>query len=907
LFVALSCVAAACGGGPELDPQGITSGRVAVDTSFWRMSSKGGALERDNLGPWLAGHGRLGHLSPTLLDQLAQPRPREVVDTIELTSATAPAWVLPQQSEISTSAAVLVYGSTPNNNTDRVVIEGSGTGGPGDPLHYIGVVSNMYTGTPTVLKSPSIGGTGINGSALLSSIDGSLVFAVTGAGTVLAVRTSDGGVQWSAVVGSVDWSTPWLDYATNRLFVADLSGNVTCLNGTNGAQIWQTNLGTPLHGSPIVYSSVLWIGGDNGNLYRLNPTTGAQLGSPTNLCYGACTANDQIWSGGFIESVRNRLLLGVNKRLIVIDISSSGCTAASATCSFSAFPIDTTSYASQAGRFQSTPFVSTIGSGSVFVAFDNRLWRINYNDGSVGGAFVLANTGHPTGLLSGSHATSPGYPRSLPFVYNGNVYLGDGGGRMHRFHQNTLAQTADKSFVNPGAVQSGTAPAIDSTALIDVYAGSIYFAVRNPNAPRGAWVRLAQDFTSDDPSPGGPAARLRIDVSATSTQGVPTSVTVTALDASGAVATAYTGTVRFTSSDGAALLPPDYTFTGGDLGVRTFNVTFNTAGAQTVTATDLVTPSINGTGSTTVQGARLIVTPQFTTVNSGQFFHVLVRAVDASGNTLTTYRGTIGFTSSDPRATLPANYTFQAADAGQKLFVNGVRLLTGGSQSITATDTTNPAVTGSATVTVNAPTVASFSVEPQFTSTLAGQYFHVVVRARDGAGQVVPTYTGTIHFATSDPLGLVPANYTFQPADNGVKAFFYGVRLRTGGVQSINVNDTAAPGVVGSANVTVVDPPATTYQLQPQFTTVTVGQYIWIVVTAKDAMNNTVVNYTGTIQFSSSDPLATVPANYTYVLSNNGVKAFFYALRFFTPGIQSVTVTDTANPLITATTNITVN
>ena len=63
---------------------------------------------------------------------------------------------------------------------------------------------------------------------------------------------------------------------------------------------------------------------------------------------------------------------------------------------------------------------------------------------------------------------------------------------------------------------------------------------------------------------------------------------MTALDQLGTRQTGYTGTVHFTSTDSAATLPADYTFTGGDAGTHTFTltITLNTAGAQTITATD---------------------------------------------------------------------------------------------------------------------------------------------------------------------------------------------------------------------------------------------------------------------------------------------------------------------------------
>jgi hypothetical protein len=65
------------------------------------------------------------------------------------------------------------------------------------------------------------------------------------------------------------------------------------------------------------------------------------------------------------------------------------------------------------------------------------------------------------------------------------------------------------------------------------------------------------------------------------------SITVSALDSAGNVLAGYTGTIHFTSSDGGATLPADYTFTPADAGRHTFTlgVTLQTKGPQTVTVT----------------------------------------------------------------------------------------------------------------------------------------------------------------------------------------------------------------------------------------------------------------------------------------------------------------------------------
>ena len=76
------------------------------------------------------------------------------------------------------------------------------------------------------------------------------------------------------------------------------------------------------------------------------------------------------------------------------------------------------------------------------------------------------------------------------------------------------------------------------------------------------------------------------------------SITVTAYDVYGNLATGYVGTVHFSSSDGRAALPANYTFTsgpGGDNGVHVFTgLVLKKRGTQTITLTDTLVPSVTG-------------------------------------------------------------------------------------------------------------------------------------------------------------------------------------------------------------------------------------------------------------------------------------------------------------------------
>src|SRR5204862_7933473 len=154
-------------------------------------------------------------------------------------------------------------------------------------------------------------------------------------------------------------------------------------------------------------------------------------------------------------------------------------------------------------------------------------------------------------------------------------------------------------------------------------------------------------------------------------------------------ATGYAGTVHFTSSDGAAALPANYTFVGGDNGVHTFTnlTTLKTSGNQTVTATDTVTGSITGTSGTIAVSAAAATHYSVTapaSATAGTAFSITVTALDQFNNTATSYAGTVHFTSSDGQAALPNDSTLTN---GTGTF--SATLKTAGSQTLTATDTAN--------------------------------------------------------------------------------------------------------------------------------------------------------------------------------------------------------------------------
>ncbi|HEX7287277.1 MAG TPA: hypothetical protein VF532_13915 [Candidatus Angelobacter sp.] len=116
--------------------------------------------------------------------------------------------------------------------------------------------------------------------------------------------------------------------------------------------------------------------------------------------------------------------------------------------------------------------------------------------------------------------------------------------------------------------------------------------------------------------------------------------------------------------------------------------------------------------------------------------------------TLTGYAGTVHFTSSDPTAVLPADYTFTAADAGTHTFP--VTLSTLGDQTITVTDTRSAGFVGSATTNVN--TTPDLSITKahagNFTLGQSGSYTITVANVGHGPTTAAVTVVDTL------PTGL---------------------------------------------------------------------------------------------------------------------------------------------------------
>ena len=460
-----------------------------------------------------------------------------------------------------------------------------------------------------------------------------------------------------------------------------------------------------------------------------------------------------------------------------------------------------------------------------------------------------------------------------------------------------------------GSITQVTIPAGSNQASVyykDITAGNPTITAIN--------ISYASGAQQENVNPAA-ASQIRVETAANGSGGVTPAQNVTA----GASVTVYAvtrdqygnylantaGTWSLVNSTGGVvggdLVPAsdnkNAVFTGHLVGTTVIQVT---SGSLTSTNSGMLTVI---TGSTTKLNISGFTSPY----TAGTASNFTVTAQDASGNTITSYIGTVHFSSSDPQAVLPANYTFVSGDNGTHTF--SATLKTAGSQSITATDTVTSSITGSqSNITINPAAASQIRVETAANGSggvtpaqnvTAGASVTVYAVTRDQYGNYLANTAGTWSLVNSTG-GVVGGDLV--PASDNKSAVFTGHLVGTTVIQVTSGSLTST----NSGMLTVITGSTTKLNISGFTSPYTAGTASNFTVTAQDASGNTITSYIGTVHFSSSDPQAVLPANYTFVSGDNGTHTFSATLK--TAGSQSITATDTVTSSITGSqSNITIN
>jgi hypothetical protein len=467
-----------------------------------------------------------------------------------------------------------------------------------------------------------------------------------------------------------------------------------------------------------------------------------------------------------------------------------------------------------------------------------------------------------TGYVGTVNFTSTDTQASLPPSYT--FTASDNG--VHTFTNGVTMRTAGGQSVRAA---SGGVAATASVTVSAASADHLVFATQPGNATAGAPFGQQPVIQARDPF-GNP-----------SSLGLPTSKTVS---------------ISLTSGSGSLVGS-----TSADIGTNSGNgtVSFTDLEIDAAGSGDQLTASASGLPAETSMSFSVsagVLSHFFFTVPgspvAGSSFSMTVTAKDASGNTLTGYRGTVTFTTSDSKGTLPASYTFTASDNGTHTFANGITLKTAGAQTVGVAD---GAIAGTAGVTVNPATADHLVFTTQPGGATAGAPFgqQPVVKTSDPYGN--PSTVGlpgsrlvSITLASgSGPLQGTLTSDLGTAAGNGTVSFT-NLRIDTAGGYQLSAS---ASGLTSATSASFsVSPGSPDHFVLAAPTSATAGNAISLTVTAKDSSGNTVTGYLGTVTFTTTDQQGTLPTSYTYTQSDTGGHTFTNGTTLKTAGSQTVRV-----------------
>jgi uncharacterized repeat protein (TIGR02543 family) len=292
--------------------------------------------------------------------------------------------------------------------------------------------------------------------------------------------------------------------------------------------------------------------------------------------------------------------------------------------------------------------------------------------------------------------------------------------------------------------------------------------------------------------------------------GTASDVTVTVVDEDDTVVVGYTGTIHFTSTDSAAVLPASYTFTALDAGSHAFagGVTLKTAGLRTVIATGTGMGTIAGWQTVTVAPAVLdhfafgtIASPKV----AGTPFSVTIAAKDFYGNTVNAFAD-FARLSATTSVIVPSRTS--AFVAG--MWTGNVTISTAGTQAITATGSAKTGTSTTFVVTAGPVSATGSTVTASPASVVADGIATstITVTLKDQNGNPVAGKTVTLA-KTSGP-GTPTISAASGPSDfEGVATFT--VRSIAAGVDVFTATDTTDADLVLAQTATVAFTSAQTY------------------------------------------------------------------------------------------------
>lgn len=323
-------------------------------------------------------------------------------------------------------------------------------------------------------------------------------------------------------------------------------------------------------------------------------------------------------------------------------------------------------------------------------------------------------------------------------------------------------------------------------------------------------------------------------VSSPQTAGRGFSLTITAKDAQDNTVTGFVGTANLRDQTGTISPVTTTNFVNG---VWTGTITITQSGSNSITVTS--SGKAGNSNSFTVDPSTLDHF-SFSTIESpktaGSPFSITISARDAYENVVTSFTNPVNLT--DATGTISPSQT----DAFTGGSWTGDVTLTRSQEDVSITATRNGTTGNSNQFNVRSGQLSQFTIN-QIETQIAGQPFALVVTAKDNYNNTVTGFTGTV--SLSDLTG------TISPQVSG--AFSQGVwngnvtvtQVRNQNVISVQHSSGSETGQSNAFDM--VSSSVDHFEIATIGSPKTAGNAFQLTITAKDAQNNTVTTFSGTV------------------------------------------------------------
>ncbi len=406
---------------------------------------------------------------------------------------------------------------------------------------------------------------------------------------------------------------------------------------------------------------------------------------------------------------------------------------------------------------------------------------------------------------------------------NNNTVTGFSGTVSLSTTAGTISPNISGAFVNGVRTESVTLTQAGSGKIISVDDGSSHTGTSNT-------------FTVNP----GVLHHFAIANIVTQTAGTAFNITLTAQDANNNTVTGFTNTVSLSTTAGTISPMTSGAFTAG---TRTESVTVTQAGSgKTIMANDGSGHTGTSNSFTVNPGAlHHFAISNISTQTAGTAFNVSLTAQDANNNTVSSFTGTVGLSTTAGTISPMTSGAFVSGTRTESLTVTQA----GTGKTISVDDGASHTGTSN-TFTVNAASVHHFALMTISSPQTAGTAFNINLTAQDASNNTVTGFTGTVSLSTTAG--------TISPSTSG--AFTNGVRTESvmvtqaGAGKTISVDDGASH--IGTSNTFTVNAGALHHFAIAYISAQTAGTAFNLMLTAQDVNNNTVTGFTGTVNLSTT-------------------------------------------------------